>query len=635
MEYHHRGYERIDPRIRPAEGYGINRPDEIPSEMDVLIVGCGPAGALLAAQLSRFPNVNTRIIERRPSRLEIGHGDGIKARSVETFQAFGFAGQIVDEAYQITETRFWKPNPEKPDEIIRTAINVDDEHDISEFPHLIVNQARVIDYFMEAAANAPGRVKTDYGIEFVGVKVEQGKEYPVECRLRYVSGAREGEEFTVRAKYVVGADGARSAVRTALGYRLRGDAAMHAWGVLDILAETDFPDCRIQAIIQSNDGGNIFLIPREGGHLFRLYVDLGETDKDDNGAVRNTPFDKIVERANAIMHPYKVDVKSVGWWSVYEVAHRLTEGFDDVAPEMVGKQTPRVFLMGDACHTHSAKAGQGMNVSMQDAFNLGWKLGAVLAGRAQSSLIATYAPERKVIAQDLIDYDKRWSTLMATPAEELEDPTILERFHQAGFEFSNGFGTQYPPSQIILGSEHQALATGYPVGKRFHSGKVVRRTDANMVQLGHLHEADGRWRIYVFADNKLTADTTSKVRELAQWLQADPESPVVKYTPAGAEIDATFDVKVIYPCKHTDFELADVPAVFKPKRLRLGIIDTNKIFSNGTAYKQTADIYAERGISGEGAIVVVRPDQYVAAVLPLDATAELAEFFGRSFLPAH
>ncbi|MGC8030423.1 FAD-dependent monooxygenase, partial [Salmonella enterica] len=83
------GYVSTDPRVLPAEGIGLDRPDELPDEMDVLIVGTGPAGMIAAAQLSRFPDVHTRIIERRPQRLEVGQADGIQARSVETFQAFG------------------------------------------------------------------------------------------------------------------------------------------------------------------------------------------------------------------------------------------------------------------------------------------------------------------------------------------------------------------------------------------------------------------------------------------------------------------------------------------------------------------------------------------------------------------
>ena len=100
---------------------GIDRPDELPDDVDVLIVGTGPAGMITAAQLSQFPDVTTRIIDRRGGRLVIGQADGIQARSVETFQAFGFADRIIAEAYRITEMCFWKPDPADPSRIIRTG----------------------------------------------------------------------------------------------------------------------------------------------------------------------------------------------------------------------------------------------------------------------------------------------------------------------------------------------------------------------------------------------------------------------------------------------------------------------------------------------------------------------------------
>ncbi len=131
----------------------------------------------------------------------------------------------------------------------------------------------------------------------------------------------------------------------------------------------------------------------------------------------------MIEKANEILHPYVLDVSHVAWNSVYEVGHRLTSRFDDVLPDELGTRTPRVFIAGDACHTHSAKAGQGMNVSMQDGWNLGWKLGHVLDGRSPESLLSTYSAERQVVAQNLIDFDKEWSTLMATKPEDLPDPT--------------------------------------------------------------------------------------------------------------------------------------------------------------------------------------------------------------------
>ncbi|MGW6174178.1 FAD-binding monooxygenase [Arthrobacter sp. NPDC055138] len=627
MQFHHHGYVSGDPRVKPAAGVGIDRPEELPDEVDVLIVGSGPAGMLAAAQLAQFPNITTRLVERRDGRLVLGQADGIQARSVETFQAFGFAEQITAEAFWLTEMNFWRPDTENPRNIVRGGRAVDDEMGISEFPHLIVNQARVLDYFAEVAANSPTRLTPDYGWEFKTLEVADEGDYPVKVTLIRSAGSDEGTERVVHAKYVVGCDGARSKVRASIGSTLAGDSANHAWGVMDVLANTDFPDIRTKCAIQSHDGGSILLIPREGGYLFRMYVDLGVVPDDDNGKIRQTTIEQIIAKANEIMTPYTVDVRSVAWHSVYEVGHRLTDRFDDLLPEAVGTRTPRVFITGDACHTHSAKAGQGMNVSMQDGFNIAWKLGHVLEGRSPESLLSTYSAERQVVAKNLIDFDKEWSTMMAKKPEEFADPSELEDFYVRTAEFPAGFMTEYSQSMLTGERSHQELATGFTVGKRFKSAKVSRVCDTNPLHLGHLAEADGRWRIYVFAD-QAKAGESAAVANLAEWLATAQDSPLAA-TPEGADLDAWFDVKVIYQQNHEDVDINAVPAVFKPQVGPFQLTNLEKVF--GTAKDQ--DIFEARGISRDGAIVVVRPDQYVANVLPLTATAELAQFFA-PLLPA-
>ncbi|UQN14793.1 FAD-dependent monooxygenase [Gulosibacter sp. ACHW.36C] len=628
MQIHYRGYESGDPRVRPAAGYGVDRPTELPDEMDVLIVGTGPAAVAVTAQLSRFPSINARAIERRPGRLEVGQADGIQARSVETFQAFGFADEVIAEAYRNVEMCWWKPSKDDPSKIERVSRDPDDANGISEFPHIYVNQSRILDYFLRDAKRAPGRIEPDYGIEFLDCTIDPTAEYAVTARLRYTAGPREGEERTVRAKYLVGGDGARSSVRSALGHRLEGDASMHAWGVMDVMANTDFPDFQVKCSIQSHDAGNILLIPREGGYLSRLYVDLGVVEEHDAGAVRATPLEAMIERANRILAPYSLDVRAVTWWSVYEVAHRITNGFDDVPAEQIDTRTPHAFIMGDACHTHSAKAGQGMNVSIQDGFNLGWKLAAVLEGRSPESLLSTYASERKEIAQNLIDFDKEWSTMMARPVDEWEDPAELERYYVNTMEFPAGFMTEYAPSIITLGTEHQALAAGFPIGKRFKSAEVIRRADNRWQHLGHLHEADGRWRIYVFADSASPALEGTPVADFANWWANDEASPRVRYTPGDGDDDAVFDSKVIYQQEYTEFDPKDVPNAFKPVKVPFGLEDINQIFATGHG----RDIHRDREVSRDGAIVIVRPDQYVAGVLPLSARDELTSFFAQHML---
>ncbi|GAB2466802.1 FAD-dependent monooxygenase [Xylanimonas ulmi] len=630
MQFHHHGYVSADPRVLPAAGVGLDRPEDLPEEVDVLIIGAGPAGVIAAAQLAQFPGITTRLVERRPDRLPLGQADGVQARSVETFAAFGFYEQITAEAYRIMEMAFWEPDPHHPEDIVRTSRPRDDDRGISEFPHLVVNQARVLDYFLEAAANGPARLRPDYGWELTDLAVGGADEsHPVTVTLRG-AGPHEGAERTVRARYVVGCDGAHSAVRDAIGCVPVGDKSNHAWGVLDVLAVTDFPDVRTKCAIRSHDGGNVLLIPREGGFLVRWYVDLGVVPDDDDGAIRRTPLAEIVARANAIIHPYTLDVRDVPWHSVYEVGHRVTDRFDDVPLDQVGTREPHVFITGDACHTHSAKAGQGMNVSMQDGWNIAWKLGHVLSGLAPQSLLSTYSAERQVVARNLIDFDRQWSTLMATKPEDLPDPGYLAEYYVRSSEFAFGFMTHYAPSSIVGDAEHQHLATGFPIGKRFKSAVVERVCDANRVHLGHHHRADGRWRVYAFADSP-AAGEPSALADWAAWLASDPTSPLLRHTPPGADPGSVLDVKVVYQQDHTQMDnVVGVPGVFLPRTGPFGLIDYERVY----ATDPRDDVFEARGIDRGGVVVVVRPDQYVAAVLPLTARAELTAFFAGALLPA-
>ena len=487
MQFHLDGFQVGDPRIRPADPAAAARPAELPAGVDVLIVGSGPAGLVLAAQLAEFPGITTRIVERRLGPIQLGQADGIACRTVEMFEAFGFSEQLVAEAYWVNETVFWRPDDNDRSRIVRTGRVQDVEDGLSEFPHVIVNQARIHDYLLESMRRSPSRLEVDYGLEFAGLTVDESHDHPVAVRLRRTDASPAGEEVIVRARYVIGCDGARSAVRESIGRELHGDPANHAWGVMDILAITDFPDIRIKAAIQSGNRGNIVLIPREGGYLVRLYVDLGEVDPADRAAMRAMSSDEVVAIARRVLHPYTLEVKEIAWFSIYEVGQRLADKFDDVPPELVGSRTPRVFIAGDACHTHSAKAGQGMNVSMQDAFNLAWKLAAVLGGRCPESLLHTYSDERQAIAKVLIDFDKEWSAIMSSPPKDPAspdaggvDPAELQEYYVQSLRYTAGVATVYTPSTLTGEATHQHLAKGFRIGMRFHSatGHSPRRRQA-------------------------------------------------------------------------------------------------------------------------------------------------------------
>ncbi len=627
MQFYLNGYTPGDPDMLAAK---------LPGAVDVLVVGSGPAGALLAAQLSNFPGISTRLIERRDGPLRVGQADGIACRTVEMFEAFGLGQKLMREAYWVNETVFWRPSKEDRTRIERTGRIQDTEDGLSEFPHLIVNQARLQQYLLDYMRLSPTRLEANYGLEFVTLKVESEGEYPVVVTLRDLA---RGSQTTVRAKYVVGCDGARSLVRASIGAVPRGDFANHAWGVVDMLATTDFPDIRLKAAIQSADEGNILLIPREGGYLVRLYVDLGDIDPSDREAFRGKHTqESVIATAQRVLRPYTLDVKSVVWFAVYQVGQRVTDRFDDVPADQLGWRLPRVFIAGDACHTHSAKAGQGMNVSMQDAFNLGWKLASVLDGRARPELLRTYSAERHAIAQGLIDFDKEWSTIMASQPKDPSrpelggvDPQALQAYFVKSGRYTAGVATRYAPTTVLTAESatHQNLARGFTIGMRFHSAPVVRLADAKPVQLGHAARADGAWRIYMFAD-----PSGKRLRELAEFLAGSPGSPIRRFTPSGVDIDSVIDVRAIFQQGHRDIQVDKLPSILLPRKGCFALIDYEKAYTPD--FKAGADIFEMRGIDREqGVMVVVRPDQYVSNVLPLHAHDELAAFFGQILLDRH
>jgi phenol 2-monooxygenase len=326
MQFYENGYFPGDPEIAPGD-FAPRGGGDLPDEVDVLIVGTGPAGLVLAAQLSRFADLDVRIVERRDGPLQLGQADGVACRSVEMFEAFGLSERLLREAYWVNDTVFWGPSAD-PARIERKGRVQDVEDGLSEFPHVIVNQARIQQYLLEVMERSASRLRPDYGLEVIDVTRDDDPEYPVEVTMVRVGADGADETVGVRARYVVGCDGARSVVRRAIGQSLEGDAARQLWGVMDVLAVTDLPDIRFKLVIQSTEGNSV-VIPREGGYLVRFYIELGELAEGERAADRGVTLQTLVTAANRILHPYTLDVRDCPWWSAYEIGQRLTRRFDD------------------------------------------------------------------------------------------------------------------------------------------------------------------------------------------------------------------------------------------------------------------------------------------------------------------
>jgi phenol 2-monooxygenase/3-hydroxybenzoate 4-monooxygenase len=216
------------------------------------------------------------------------------------------------------------------------------------------------------------------------------------------------------------------------------------------------------------------------------------------------------------------------------------------------------------------------------------------------------------------------------------DPKEFQKYFEQHLRFTAGMGTKYKPSLLCGDDAHQSLATGFEVGTRFHSAEVLRITDAKVVHLGHAGKADGRWRLYAFGGQNDAVDDKSGVRALCRFLETSPDSPVRRYTPSGQDPDAVFDLRAIFQPSHRDLAIETMPTLLWPRKGRHGLRDYEKVFSAQIKPGRTApDIFDLRGVDRtQGALVVVRPDQYIALVLPLAAHAQLAAFFAGFMRPA-
>src|SRR5215813_1936930 len=174
MQFHLNGFQPGDPDIAdPAERLQASGAGgALPEEVDVLIVGCGPAGLTLAAQLSAFPDIKTCIVEQKPGRLLVGQADGVACRTMEMFHAFGFSERVLKEAYWVNETTFWKQDETKADNIVRSGRVQDVEDGLSEFPHVILNQARVHDGFLDVMRRSAAKLAPHYARRLLDLRIE-------------------------------------------------------------------------------------------------------------------------------------------------------------------------------------------------------------------------------------------------------------------------------------------------------------------------------------------------------------------------------------------------------------------------------------------------------------------------------
>jgi phenol 2-monooxygenase len=398
-------------------------------------------------------------------------------------------------------------------------------------------------------------------------------------------------------------------------------------------------------MVHSESHGSLMNIPREN-KLTRLYIQLNEVKPDASGRADRSKItpEIIIEAAQRIIAPYKLEYKYCDWWTAYQIGQRVGKTFS---------KHNRVFLAGDAVHTHSPKAGQGMNVGMQDAYNLGWKVGLCARNVCSRSILPTYQSERRRVAQDLIDFDHKFSRLFSgRPAKDIMDEAgvSMEEFKKTflmGALFTAGLSLKYGKSVIVakegdaqeqgdgstisgagegvIGKQH--LAVNIKLGMRFPSYQVLNQLDSRPWHFQEWMKSDGRFRILLFAGDYRKQLQKDRVKDFCDALQK-PNSFLMRVTGSRRRIDSVIEILTCHSAPRKEVEFFDFPKLLRPFDENEGW-DYNKIFVDDESYHEGhGQAYKNYGIDSErGCIVLLRPDQYVAYVGEIEDVHELDIYF--------
>jgi len=332
--------------------------------MDVVVVGAGPTGLVAACDLLAA-GVSVRVVDRAAGPAVTSRALGLQPRGVEVVDRLGALGKL----------------PERFIGIRRVVVHVNGEPVVTlgmntrttlvTKPNMLMSQAAVEGALRERFAELGGVV--EWGVEFAGADQD---ELGVTVRL--------GDGGSIRAGWVVGCDGAHSAVRKNSGIGFPGVPLGERFLLADVRAELPLARDGVSVWLRGEELFAAFPLP--GDDLWRLMTSAS-ADVADNG-VLPAMSRALAERAGLP----DVAIGRVEWTSVFRFHRRLADTY----------RTGRVLLAGDAAHIHSPFGGQGMNTGMGDAENLAWKLALVVAGRAAESLLDTYQAERRPIAEEVL-----------------------------------------------------------------------------------------------------------------------------------------------------------------------------------------------------------------------------------------
>ncbi|KAJ7092090.1 phenol 2-monooxygenase [Mycena belliarum] len=671
---------------------------------DVVVVGGGPAGLMASLCLTTY-GFNILHIDERAHPTTAGRADGIQPRTIEVLRNIGgvstapvpggpitgqspiggggIAKKMIGQGVRVYQVAFWDPTP--TEKLARTsrAPSCPEFIDVVDNYTLLLHQGLIEHAFLDeiearrtvlpdAKPTPPSGIFRPYLLRDCRTLPGNASDalsgtHPVECVIEH---ADSKVKHTIRSRYLLGCDGAKSIVRRCIAggevgdgewqgkITMQGEATDIIWGVLDARVKTNFPDIKYKCLIHSKSEGSIMIIPREA-NLVRFYVQLQTTD---GGKVVSIARDKATQdiciaRAKKIFEPFELEFGYVDWFSVYQIGQRIASQYT---------LDHRIILGGDATHTHSPQAGQGMNISMLDMYSLAWKLNLVMKGLGKPEvLLPSYEHERRGVAEELLKFDGAYSRLFSGRGPDasqlpggVDAEKFIQMFKQNAF-FTSGCGAIYsanelnalPDAALLKGPHARAFnprGMKLVAGQRLPPGRVTRVVDGNNVRLQQEVKMNGAFRIHVFAGDlratkgaldgfaafldspasffnrhRPSVGVTASIVDGPAALTSHPDSTrnVHRHNPF-------FTFLTVVGTHWYEWEINDLPA---PLRLYRAQVYGDALFDRLVADAGTdAPLHRKFGIDlQKGALVVVRPDSYVGAVVDLseDGWLGLNDYF--------
>ncbi|KAH8656319.1 putative phenol 2-monooxygenase [Ilyonectria robusta] len=584
--------------------------------------------------------VKARIIDARATKVFRGHADGMQTGTLDIFDSFGIVDDLYKNAAPAMEMTFWAGGKDIP--MKRVARFPKWYPELGQY-HLIHTSQGNTERALLDGMKAFNGLEVERGVVAAAIDIDESlihnpQAHAVKLTVQHLTDeelaasskkdtvpqpgdfnynpadepylkrkvtGKEGSTEVIRAKFVIGTDGSRSWTRKALGFDFLGDDGDESiGGILDCVATSNFPDILIQSVIVK-DGRGAGFVPRENG-LLRIAAPVANRSE-------ATP-EAIIKSLKEILSPYELNVTHVDWCGVFGTRRRVSSS---------ASKHSRVFLAGDALHVHSPRAGIGMNFSIQDAYNLGWKIAHVVKGISPLALLKTYDEERGLTTKQLIAFDKALSEESPLGANFSVNGT--RQGLQDNLPFSTTTAIEYEAGLLVAkegGSvvSKQHLAPGILVGRRLPSQTVEKHANGEPVDFGKCFPSDGRYRIVVFAGNISQPEQLRRVEHLSQVLEL-PEAFLQRLDGRAVMPRDVFEIFILHSASRDDVEVADLPPF---------------LFKNGDPFSQVfvdnnqsrtwalSEAYSNYGISqNRGCLVLVRPDRHVMYIGELEDVTEM------------